>query len=73
MKISYKRLWKLLIDKEISAAKLHKETGISSGSMTKLRHSEPVSLEILWKVCAYLGCNIGDIAEFEFDGEGVAK
>jgi len=41
--------------------------------MTKLRHSEPVSLEILWKVCAYLGCNIGDIAEFEFDGEGVAK
>ena len=73
MKVSYKRLWKLLIDKEISAAKLHKETGVSSGSMTKLRHSEPVSLEILWKVCAYLGCNIADVVEFDFSEEEVKE
>lgn len=73
MKVSYKKLWKLLIDKEISAAKLHKETGISSGSMTKLRHAEPVSMEILWKVCVYLGCNIADIVEFDFSEEGVRE
>lgn len=67
MKVSYKKLWKLLIDKEVSATKLRNETGISAGSMTKLRHSEAVSLEILWKVCAYLGCDIGDIVEFDFE------
>jgi DNA-binding Xre family transcriptional regulator len=69
LKVSYKKLWKLLIDKEMTQADLHKQTGISSGSMTKLRRSESVSMEILWKICSVLDCNIGDIFEFDFDNE----
>ena len=71
MKVSYKKLWKLLIDMDMSHADLHKRTGISSGSMVKLRKAEPVSMEILWKICMALKCNIGDIVEFQLeDGEG---
>lgn len=65
MKVSYKKLWKLLIDQDMSHAELHKQTGLSAGSMTKLRKSEPVTMEVLWKICNVLGCNIGDIVEFE--------
>lgn len=64
MKVSYKSLWKLLIDMEWTQADLHKQSGISSGSMTKLRKGEPVSMEVLYKVCTALDCNIGDIVEF---------
>ena len=66
MKVSYKKLWKLLIDKDMTPAELHKQSGISSGSMTKLRHSEAVSLGILWKICETLNCNIADVVEFDF-------
>ncbi|HIT31369.1 MAG TPA: helix-turn-helix transcriptional regulator [Candidatus Enterenecus stercoripullorum] len=64
MKVSYKKLWKLLIDKEISQADLRKMSGISSGSMTKLKKGESVSMEVLWKICSVLNCDIGDIVEF---------
>lgn len=67
MRVSYKKLWKLLIDRDIRQADLHKISGISSGSMTKLRHSEPVSLDVLWKICSALSCNLGDVAEFIFE------
>ena len=53
MKASYKKLWKLLVDKEMSKGDLHKASGLSSSTMTKLR-----------KICICLGCNIGDIVEF---------
>lgn len=65
MKVSYKLLWKLLIDKEMSQMELHYKSGISSGSMTKLRQGRPVSMDVLWKVCSVLDCNISDIVEFE--------
>ncbi len=64
MKVSYKKLWKLLIDKEISQAELRKISGISSGSMTKLKKGESVSMDVLWKICSVLDCNIGDVVEF---------
>lgn len=64
MKASYKKLWKLLIDKELSNADLHKLTGLSSGTMTKLRRGEDVSMDALRKICVVLNCNIGDIVEF---------
>lgn len=69
LKVSYKKLWKLLIDKELTQADLHKKSGISSGSMTKLRKSQPVSMDVLWKICSCLTCNIGDIVDFELDTE----
>ena len=58
MKVSYKKLWKLLIDRDMTQADLRKVSGLSSGSMTKMRQSEPVSMEVLWKVCTAIGCNI---------------
>ena len=61
MKASYKKLWKLLVDKEMSKSDLHKATGLSSSTMTKLRRSEDVSMEALRKICTVLDCNIADI------------
>ena len=67
MKASYKKLWKLLVDKDMSKADLHKASGLSSSTMTKLRKGEDVSMEALRKICISLDCNIGDIVEFVSD------
>ncbi len=64
MKACYKRLWKLLVDRDMSRSDLHKATGLSSSTMTKLRRSEDVSMEALRKICTVLDCNIADIVEF---------
>lgn len=64
MKASYKKLWKLLVDKDMSKGDLHKATGLSSSTMTKLRRSEDVSMDALRKICTALQCNIEDIVEF---------
>ena len=64
MKASYKKLWKLLVDKDMSKGVLHKASGLSSSTMTKLRKGEDVSMEALRKICICLDCNIGDIVEF---------
>ena len=64
MKASYKKLWKLLVDKEMSKSDLHKASGLSSSTMTKLRRNEDVSMEALPKICICLNCNISDIVEF---------
>ena len=69
MKVSYKPMWKLMIDKEISSAELYKRSGISAGSMTKIRKGESVTMEVLYKVCRVLDCNIGDVVEFIKQGE----
>ena len=64
MRASYKKLWKLLVDKDMSKSDLHKASGLSSSTMTKLRKGEDVSMEALRKICICLDCNIGDIVEF---------
>ena len=64
MAISYNKLWKLLIDKKISAADLRKATGIAPNTMTRLRRDEEVTLTVLDKICQTLNVNIGDIIEF---------
>ena len=63
MNISYKKLWILLIEKDISAAKLRKDLSIATGTMTKLRRNEEVALSVLLRICEYLDCDIGDICE----------
>ena len=63
MRISYKRLWLLLVEKEISPATLRKELNIAPGTMTKLRRNEEVALSVLLRICEYLDCNIGDICD----------
>ena len=51
MRASYKKLWKLLVDKDMSKGDLHKASGLSSSTMTKLRKGEDVSMEALRKIC----------------------
>lgn len=63
MKISYKKLWVLLAEKEISQVTFRKDLNISSGTMTKLRKNEEVALSVLLRICEYLECNIGDICD----------
>ena len=64
MAISYKKLWKLLIDKDMTAVELREKTGIAPNTMTKLRRNEEVTLTVLSKICATLEADIGDIMEF---------
>ena len=63
MAISYKKLWKLLIDKDMTAVDLRLATGIAPHTMTKLRRDEEVSMTVLAKICAALNANIGDIMD----------
>lgn len=63
MKISYKKLWIRLIEREISPATLRKDLNIATGTMTKLRRNEEVALSVLLRICEYLDCNIGDICD----------
>ena len=63
MAISYKKLWKLLIDKDMTAVDLRQATGIAPNTMTKLRRDEEVSMTVLIKICTVLGANIGDIMD----------
>ena len=63
MEVSYKKLWKLLIDKDMKKKDLQAEAGISWSSVTKLSKGEPVSMEVLMKVCKALQCDIGDVVE----------
>ena len=64
MAISYKKLWKLLIDKDMTAVELREKTGIAPNTMTKLRRNEEVTLTVLSRICATLEADIGDIMEF---------
>lgn len=63
MKISYKKLWIRLAEKEINQAQFRKDLGIATGTMTKMRKNEEVALSILLRICEYLDCNIGDICD----------
>ena len=63
MRMSYKKLWLMLVEKEISQATLRKDLNIATGTMTKLRRNEEVALSVLLRICDYLDCNIGDICD----------
>lgn len=64
MRISYNKLWKLLIDKKMSKADLRKTAEISPNTMTKMRRDEEVSMSVLLKISNYLKCDISDMVEF---------
>lgn len=63
MAVSYKRLWKLLIDKNMKKGELCKLADISTASVTKMGKDRYVSTEIIDKICLALDCNIEDIME----------
>lgn len=63
MAVSYKKLWKLLIDKDMKKKDLRIATGITTTALAKLGKNEHVNTEILAKICKVLDCNIEDIVE----------
>ena len=65
MRISYKKLWKLLIDKDLRKLDLQRIAGISSTSVAKLAKGENVNTDILVKICRALECDTSDIMEIE--------
>lgn len=70
MQISYKKLWKLLIDKDMLKKDLASKADISSTSIAKLSKNENVNTEILRKICTALECDISDIMEMIEEKEG---
>lgn len=65
MQVTYKKLWKLLIDKKMTSSDIRRQTELSSCTMSKLKHDEPVSITVLLKIATVLNCDISDICEFE--------
>lgn len=63
MRISYKPLWRILLDRDISKKQLREMSGISSASMAKLGKGENLTTDILLKICEALDCNINEIVE----------
>lgn len=63
MKISYKKLWVLLIEKDITKPQLRRDLNLATGTMSKLNKGEDVALSVLLRICDYLNCDIGDICE----------
>ena len=73
MAVSYKKLFHMLIDRDISAAQLQKQAGYSANISTRLRNNSYVSLESMEKICRVLNCKVDDIVEFIPDEEGVSR
>ena len=64
MKMSYNKLWKLLIDKQMKKSDLRKKSRYQSSSLAKLTKNENVTTEVLSKICQELNCDVSDIMEF---------
>lgn len=64
MAVSYKKLWKILIDEDMKKKDLQAAVKVSWTSITELSKGENVSMEVLSKICKALDCNIGDMMEF---------
>lgn len=64
MSFSYKKLWKLTVDREMNKTQLREKAGISSATLAKLSKNEKVSLDAIEKICKTLECDISDIVEY---------
>lgn len=76
MCVSYKKLWKLLIDRDMTRTDLRDAIGASTSTFAKLSRGELISGNIMMKICRELGCNIGDMMDVVLDdeeGERTAK
>jgi DNA-binding Xre family transcriptional regulator len=69
MGISYKKLWKLLIDRDMMKKDLREGCDLSTASMAKLAKSRNVNTDVLVRVCNYLRCDISDICEIIMEGD----
>jgi len=69
MAVSYKKLWKKLIDMDMKKKDLEERAGVSHYTINKLNKGENVTTDVLGKICEALDCSIEDILEFIPDGE----
>ena len=69
MSVSYKKLWKLLIDKNMKKKDLEVLSGVSHYTINKLNKGENITTEVLGRICKALDCNINDVMEFVEDEE----
>lgn len=67
MGVSYKKLFKLMIDKEIKKTELASQANLSNGTLAKLSKNEFISMDVLVRICEVLECNIGDIVDIVED------
>lgn len=70
MSVSYKKLFKLLIDKDMKKKDLKEKAGIGNSTMTKLANDENVTVEVMAKICSALDCKMDDIIEIIPDEDG---
>lgn len=63
MRISYKKLWVMLAEREMSKQDFREELQIATGTMTKLNKGQEVSMSVILRICEYFDCNIGDICD----------
>jgi DNA-binding Xre family transcriptional regulator len=63
MRISYKKLWIMLAEKEMSKQDFREKLGIASGTMTKLNKGQEVSMSVILRICEYFDCNICDVCD----------
>ena len=71
MKISYKKLWVMLAEKEMSKVELRKLAGIAPATFTKLGKNQEVALSVLMRIADVLNCDAGDIMSFIKDSDSV--
>jgi len=64
MRVSYNKLWKLLIDRRMNRSQMRKAADISTFTLAKLGKDEKVSMAVLERICDVLNCNIGDVMDF---------
>ena len=67
MSISYKKLWKMLVDRNMNKTELRTQAKISTNAIAKMGKNEPVSMDAMDKICKVLHCNIGDVMDFVAD------
>ena len=73
MALSYKKLWKLLIDRDMNRAALREVTGLSPTTLAKMTKGEAVGATVLERICQVMKCNIGDIADYIPDSVSEGK
>ena len=64
MPYSYNKLWKVLIDKGMNKVALRDRVGFAPSTLARLSKNQPVSLEVLGRICEHLGCNLGDVVDY---------
>lgn len=64
MSLSYNKLWKIMIDKDMKKMELKELTGMGSTTLSKLSKNQPVAMDVLMRICKEFDCNIGDIVDY---------